>query len=55
MGTFLSLGQFALGGSIVLFLLTPVFGLPPEAAALLEMSFASGHGTIAEIASCWPM
>jgi glutamate:Na+ symporter, ESS family len=47
MGTFLSLGQFALGGAIVLFLLTPVFGLPPEAGALLEMSFAGGHGTIA--------
>jgi glutamate:Na+ symporter, ESS family len=47
MGTFLSLGQFALGGVIVLFVLTPVFGLPPEAGALLEMSFAGGHGTIA--------
>ena len=46
-GTFLSLGQFALAGLAVLLLLGPVFGLPPEAGALLEMSFAGGHGTIA--------
>ncbi|MGE2717966.1 sodium/glutamate symporter [Mycolicibacterium litorale] len=46
-GTFLSLGQFALAGLAVLFLLGPVFGLPPEAGGLLEMSFAGGHGTIA--------
>ncbi len=46
-GTFLSLGQFALAGAAVLFLLGPVFGLPPAAGALLEMSFAGGHGTIA--------
>jgi len=47
MGSFLSLGQFALGGLAVLFLLGPVFGLPAEAGSLLEMSFAGGHGTIA--------
>lgn len=47
LGVVLSLGQFALGGMLVLFLLTPVFGLAPEAGALLEMSFAGGHGTIA--------
>ena len=47
MGAFLSFGQFALGGLAVLFLLGPVFGLPPEAGSLLEMSFAGGHGTIA--------
>jgi ESS family glutamate:Na+ symporter len=46
-GTFLSPGQFALAGLAVLFILGPVLGLPPEAAALLEMSFAGGHGTIA--------
>jgi len=46
-GTFLSFGQFALGGLAVLLLLGPVFGLPPEAGSLLEMSFAGGHGTIA--------
>lgn len=47
MGAFLSFGQFALGGLVVLLLLGPVFGLPPEAGSLLEMSFAGGHGTIA--------
>jgi len=46
-GSFLSFGQFALGGLAVLLLLTPVFGLPHEAGSLLEMSFAGGHGTIA--------
>lgn len=46
-GAFLSFGQFALGGLAVMLLLTPVFGLPPEAGSLLEMSFAGGHGTIA--------
>lgn len=46
-GTFLSLGQFALGGAAVLLLLEPVFDLPPESGSLLEMSFAGGHGTIA--------
>ncbi|OBA99864.1 sodium:glutamate symporter [Mycobacteriaceae bacterium 1482268.1] len=47
LGTFLSLGQFALAGLAVLLVLGPVFGLPPEAGALLETSFAGGHGTIA--------
>lgn len=47
LGTFLSFGQFALGGLVVLFFLGPVFGLPPEAGSLLELSFAGGHGTIA--------
>ncbi|WP_234785245.1 sodium/glutamate symporter [Mycolicibacterium elephantis] len=47
LGIVLSLGQFTLGGMLVLFVLTPVFGLAPEAGALLEMSFAGGHGTIA--------
>lgn len=46
-GTFLSLGHFALAGLAVLLFLGPVLGLPPEAGALLEMSFAGGHGTIA--------
>lgn len=46
-GSFLSFGQFALGGLLVMTLLGPVFGVAPEAGALLEMSFAGGHGTIA--------
>lgn len=51
LGTFLSLGQFALGGLAVLLFLGPVFGLAPEAGSLLEMSFAGGHGTIAGMGS----
>ncbi|OBF10906.1 sodium/glutamate symporter [Mycobacterium sp. ACS4331] len=47
LGSFLSFGQFALGGLAVLLVLTPVFGLAPEAGSLLELSFAGGHGTIA--------
>lgn len=50
-GSFLSFGQFALGGLAVLLLLGPVFGLAPEAGSLLEMSFAGGHGTIAGMGS----
>lgn len=46
-GSFRSFGQFALGGLVVLLLLRPVFGVSSEAGALLEMSFAGGHGTIA--------
>jgi len=46
-GSFLSFGQFALGGLAVLVLLQPAFGMPPESGSLLEMSFAGGHGTIA--------
>jgi len=42
----MSAGQFAVGGVLVL-LLTPVFGIDPKAGALIEMSFAGGHGTLA--------
>jgi ESS family glutamate:Na+ symporter len=43
----MSMGQFAVGGILVWLLLTPVFGINHEAGALLEMSFAGGHGTLA--------
>ncbi len=46
-GMLYSLGQFAIASVAVLFVLGPYFGLPPEAAGLLEMSFAGGHGTVA--------
>ena len=46
-GSLLSFGQFALGGWAVVLVLNPIFDLAPEAGALLEMSFAGGHGTIA--------
>lgn len=43
----MAMGQLALGGILVWLLLEPVFGLDSKAAALIEMSFAGGHGTLA--------
>jgi ESS family glutamate:Na+ symporter len=43
----MSAGQFAVGGIVVLLLLEPVFGFTRKAGALIEMSFAGGHGTLA--------
>ena len=42
-----SAGQFAIAGLIVLVLLGPVFGFSDEGGALIELSFAGGHGTLA--------
>src|SRR5262245_6208467 len=47
LGSVFSFGQFAIGGLVVTFLLTPVFGLPDAAGSIIEMSFAGGPGTIA--------
>jgi ESS family glutamate:Na+ symporter len=46
-GMLASFGQLAIASVAVLTLLHPLFGLPPEAGALLEMSFSGGHGTVA--------
>jgi ESS family glutamate:Na+ symporter len=46
----MSMGQFALGGLCVWLLLEPVFGVDSKAGALIEMSFAGGHGTLAGLA-----
>src|SRR5215510_4043952 len=43
----MSMGQFAVGGTLVWFLLEPLFGINRKAGALLEMSFNGGHGTLA--------
>jgi ESS family glutamate:Na+ symporter len=43
----MSAGQYAVGSILVLLLLEPVFGLSSKAGALIEMSFAGGHGTLA--------
>ena len=43
----MSMGQFALGGILVWLVLEPEFGINSKAAALIEMSFAGGHGTLA--------
>src|SRR5262249_19947463 len=42
-----SAGQYAVGGILVLLLLRPLWNTPPEAGALIEMSFAGGPGTLA--------
>jgi ESS family glutamate:Na+ symporter len=47
MGGIMSFGQFAVGGAIVLLILGPLFDTDHEAGALIEMSFAGGHGTLA--------
>jgi ESS family glutamate:Na+ symporter len=47
MGGVMSFGQFAVGGAIVLLVLGPLFDTDHEAGALIEMSFAGGHGTLA--------
>lgn len=41
-GSFLSLGQFALGGLAVWLVLGPMFGLPPESGSLLEIRSPAG-------------
>src|SRR5262245_9883569 len=43
----MSAGQFAIGSLVVLLLLAPMFGFSDKAGALIEISFAGGHGTLA--------
>lgn len=50
MAGIMSAGQFAVAGVVVLLLLEPVFGFSPKGGALIEMSFAGGHGTLAGLA-----
>jgi ESS family glutamate:Na+ symporter len=47
MAGIMSAGQFAVAGIVVLLVLGPVFGFSPKAGALIELSFAGGHGTLA--------
>ncbi len=49
-GQTLAWGQYAIGLSLVLLLLTPVFGINPMAGALIEIGFEGGHGTAAGLA-----
>ncbi|HEY1292079.1 MAG TPA: sodium/glutamate symporter, partial [Chloroflexota bacterium] len=42
-----SAGQFAVAGIVVLVLLGPAFGFSDKGGALIELSFAGGHGTLA--------
>ena len=47
MAGIMSAGQFAVAGLAVLVLLKPVFDFSDKGGALIEVSFAGGHGTLA--------
>lgn len=49
-GQMLAWGQYALGGIITLFVLIPLFKARPITAALIEISFEGGHGTVSGLA-----
>jgi glutamate:Na+ symporter, ESS family len=44
-GMAIGFGQYVVGALATLLILIPVFGSPPIAASLIEVSFAGGHGT----------
>src|SRR5262245_42525570 len=50
MAGIMSAGHFAVGSILTLFILAPLFGLNDKAGALVELSFAGGHGTLAGLA-----
>ncbi len=45
-GQTLAWGQYAVGGLLALLVLVPLFGANPLTAALIEVSFEGGHGTV---------
>jgi glutamate:Na+ symporter, ESS family len=47
MAGIMSAGQFAVAGLVVLALLEPTFDFSDKGGALIELSFAGGHGTLA--------
>src|SRR5262249_4055358 len=47
MAGIMSAGQFAVAGLLVWALLEPGFGFSDKGGALIELSFAGGHGTLA--------
>src|SRR5262245_22071233 len=47
MAGIMSAGQFAVAGLVVLVLLEPAFDFSDKGGALIELSFAGGHGTLA--------
>jgi glutamate:Na+ symporter, ESS family len=47
MAGIMSAGQFAVAGLVVLAVLRPAFGFSDKGGALIEVSFAGGHGTLA--------
>lgn len=49
-GNTMAWGQYVLGISLAVFVLSPLFGTNPLAGTLIEMSFEGGHGTAAGLA-----
>lgn len=49
-GQTLAWGQYVLGITLCMLVLTPYFGMSPMAGALIEISFEGGHGTAAGMA-----
>lgn len=49
-GQMLAWGQYALGGLVTLFILIPFFKARDITAALIEVSFEGGHGTVSGMA-----
>ncbi|HMO51634.1 MAG TPA: sodium/glutamate symporter [Kiritimatiellia bacterium] len=49
-GQTLAWGQYVVGITLALLVLTPVFGMSPLAGALIEIGFEGGHGTAAGMA-----
>ncbi len=47
----MSSGQYAVGCLLVILLLRPLFDMPDEGGAMIEMSFAGGHGTLAGLSN----
>ncbi len=45
-GQMIAWGQYALGGVVTLLILIPLFNVRPIMAALIEISFEGGHGTV---------
>lgn len=50
-GWTMGFGQYVFGILVTMLILTPFFGLPPMAGALIEIAFEGGHGTAAGMAS----
>ncbi len=49
-GQTLAWGQYVVGISLCMLVLTPLYGISPLAGALIEISFEGGHGTAAGMA-----
>lgn len=49
-GNTLAWGQYVIGILLGILVLTPLFGAPPMAGALIEIGFEGGHGTAAGLA-----